>query len=93
MKKCLRITFNAAIPKGFLQDFVLKNARKLDLEGTAQVVQQEEKVRVLVCGLKENVDEFLDTLHKGTPKVMLEDIEIEPFLKDRDYRGVFRVIE
>ncbi len=93
MKKCLRIMFNAAIPKGFLQEFVLKQARKLDLEGIAQVMQQEEKVRIMVCGLKENVDEFIDLLHKGTSKVILEGIEIEPFLNDRDYRGVFRVIE
>ncbi len=93
MNKCLKISFGADIPDGFLRTFVQKHARKFELEGTARVFSVEEKIIIVVCGHKDAVDDFLDVLHKGSKEVYLEDIEIEPFLKDRDYRGVFRVIE
>lgn len=92
MKKCLKITFAAQASEGFLKTFVQKYARKFGVEGTAQHVS-ESTYRILVCGEKESVDDFLDQLYKGSSSVSLDDIEAEPFLKDRDFRGVFRVIE
>ncbi len=91
--KCLKITFGAGIPEGFLQGFVQENAKKLSLEGVVQHITTEDRIRVIVCGGKDAVDQFVDILHNGSDKVVLEDIQIEPFLKDKDYRGVFRVIE
>lgn len=91
MNKCLRITFVADFPEGFLQNFMQKNARKLELEGVAQII--DGMARIIVCGTKEKVDEFLDILYKWTSKYIPEDIEIEAFLKVKDYRGIFRVIE
>lgn len=91
MNKCLKISFGADIPHDFLKNFVQKHARQLELEGTARV--SATKIVVIICGNKDAVDDFLDVLHNGSKEVYLEDIEIEPFLKDRDYRGVFRVIE
>ena len=93
MNKCLRITLTANFPEGFLHNFVQKNARKLNLEGVAQFLDSDRCARIIVCGLKDNVDLFVDILHKGSPKWAPKDIEIEPFLKDKDYRGIFRVIE
>lgn len=93
MNKCLRIIIFAEFPVGFLQSFVQKNARKFNLEGVAQMLSEPNQARVVVCGPKESVDSFLDSLHKGSAKWKPEDIEMEPFLKDKDYRGVFRVIE
>lgn len=93
MKKCLRITFSADnLPAGFLDDFVKKHALKLTLEGVAQVMPEEGRVKVIACGEKDDVDAFLDVLHKGAHPTYLDDIEVEPFVKDKDYRGVFRVI-
>ena len=80
MNKCLRITFSGEYPSTFFRNFIQKNARGLNIEGIAQVMP-DSRVRSIACGTK------------GTGKVFLEDIEIEPFLKDKDYRGVFRVIE
>lgn len=93
MKKCIKITFEAQIPKGFLQDSVQKHARSFDIEGMAQIIIADNQVRVIACGEKEAVDDFLDNLHKDFSKAKIADIEIEPFLKDKDYRGVFRIIE
>lgn len=91
--KCLKITFDSGIPEGFLHDFVQKNAKKLSLEGVVQHITAEERIRVIVCGSKDAVDTFVDLLQNGSDKVILSDIQIEPHLKDKDYRGVFRVIE
>lgn len=92
MAKCLKITFSGSLPEGFLRDFVQKHARSLGLEGTAQPMP-DETMRVLICGEKDAVDQFLDILHKGTGKAIPENIEFEPFVKEKDFRGVFRVIE
>jgi len=93
MNKCLKITFRADFPENFLQTFVQKHAKKLNIEGMVQVISPEKRVRIIACGLKDDVDTFLDVLHKGSSACELEEIEVEPFLKDKDYRGVFRVIE
>ena len=93
MNKCLRIDVKAHFPKNFLQDFIQKNAHKYDLEGSAQVVESGQHIIVIICGEPENIDSFLDELHKGSGKFIPKSIEIEPFLKDKDYRGVFRIIE
>jgi hypothetical protein len=93
MNKCVRISFNISYPEGFLQSFVQKHARDLDLEGLAQVSHAEQKTIVMVCGPKDNIDVFVDRLYKGNKDVQLEALEVEPFLKVKDYRGIFRVIE
>lgn len=93
MNKCLKITFNADFPDGFLHEFIQKQAKDLELEGTVQVVSVNQKVRIVVCGDKKKVDAFVDLLHKGTAQYLPQEIEVEGFAKDKNYRGVFRVIE
>lgn len=93
MRKCLKIMFAAAVPDGFLQKTIQKQARKLEIEGTAQVVASEGKIRIIVCGQMESIDALLDVIHKEVHKIGVQDVEVEPFLKDKNYRGVFRVIE
>lgn len=93
MNKCLKITFNADFPEGFLCEFIQKQAKELGLEGTVQVISVNQKVRIVVCGDKGKVDAFVDLLHKGSAHYAPQDIEVEGFAKDKNYRGVFRVIE
>jgi len=93
MKKCLKIVLGINMPEGFLHSSVQKHARSFDIEGTAQIVMTEKQVRIIACGKKDKVDDFIDTLHKDFAHAKITDFEIEPFLKDRDYRGVFRIIE
>ena len=93
MNKCLKISFSAAdLPDDFLRVFIQKQAKSFDIEGVAQIVFTDGRVKIVACGPKEDVDAFVDALHKGSTKTYLDDIEIEPFLKDKDYRGVFRVL-
>jgi acylphosphatase len=92
MNKCLKITFVADLPDNFLRDFIQKYAKKYGIEGTVQITA-DDSIKIIACGKKENVESFLDDIHKGTAEVHFEDLVVEPFLKDKDYRGVFRVIE
>jgi len=92
MNKCLRIVFSADVSSGFLHSFIQKYARQMCIEGTVKIIALQ-KIRIIACGTKDNVDAFLDVIHKGSASCIPEDIEVEPFVKDKDYRGVFRVIE
>ncbi len=91
MAQCLRISFTGDVPTAFLQNIIQKNAKKLHLEGTAEM--NNNTILIVVCGLKESIDEFVDILHKEIMKKSAENLEIEPFIKEKDYRGVFRIIE
>jgi len=92
MSQCLRISFAMDVTKNFLSSFVQKHARSLHLEGTVQT-ESDNIVKVIVCGKKESLEEFVDLLHKRAAKEEVENIEIEPFISGKDFRGVFRVIE
>ncbi|MFC1842973.1 acylphosphatase [Candidatus Dependentiae bacterium] len=91
MIQCLVITLAVGAVKGFLDNFVKKHANSLHLEGVAQFVD-DEHVKIVVCGPSENVDDFIDLLYEKSSKFKLDDIAVESFFKDRDYRGIFRVI-
>ncbi len=91
-KQCLQISFFVKLTKNFMKDVVQENAVKFDLEGTAQVVSENE-VKIVACGKKDLMDKFIDALHTFSKKYDIENIELEPFIKTKDYRGVFRVIE
>jgi acylphosphatase len=92
MKKCLKITLISKMLGGGLRDSVQDAARKLDLEGTIQFVEPNEFV-IIACGSKENIDGFLDNLHQGFGVNVPDDVIVEPFLKEKDYRGIFRILE
>lgn len=92
MNKCLKITFSMKPKDGLLHTVIQQHARTYDLEGTVQAVSPD-KAKIIICGEKEQVDLFVDALHKESTKEPIADIEIEPHVKDKDYRGVFRVIE
>ena len=67
MKKCLKITFPTPVADQFLQ-LIHRQARTLKVEGTLAVIQPEQLVRIIVCGEKDEVDHFLDFIHKEGAK-------------------------
>lgn len=94
MKQCLHITFLLRAQKKILQTVVQKAARDLEIEGTAQSSGPESlTIMIVACGAKERLSDFIDILHKEAVQKNIEDLQIEPFIKVKDYRGVFRVIE
>lgn len=92
MKKCLKIAFSAQGTDALIQD-IQKKGTKLGVEGTIQLIPSEKELKIIVCGLKEQVDQFVDLLHKDAGRIGITDINIEPFVKVKDYRGAFRIIE
>lgn len=92
MKKCVKIVLHVPKLKGFLQNTVQEQARRLGLEGVAQV-QPTSEVRIIAFGAKEAIDSFIDLVDKEAGKLGAAPVEVEPFIKDRDYRGIFRIIE
>lgn len=91
MTQCLRIVLTGSAHSDLIYNVIQKNAKQYDLEGTVQVAA--DHLVIVVCGSKDHLDNYVDSLHKHTLKYSIENIEIEPFFKDKDYRGVFRVIE
>ena len=92
MIQCLKITFTMEPPKKTMYTIIQKKARELQLEGTVQLLEQKS-FKIKICGTKEMMEEFIDHVHEALLKSSIDDIEIEPFIKDSDYRGIFRVIE
>lgn len=92
MNKCLKITLILKSTEGILQNFVQKNAQKFNIEGTVQSADNET-IKIIACSKVDNLDKFIDSLYQGYKNNVPQIIEIEPFLKDKDYRGVFRIIE
>lgn len=92
MSQCLRIVLTMNLPEDFLHNFIKKSARALYLEGTVQL-EADDTIRIIACGTKEAIEAFLDALHAQGAQYFKDAIAIEPFIKDKDYRGVFRVIE
>lgn len=92
MTKCIKMTFSGSAKSDFLQKGLQKYVKNLKVEGIAQV-NDEGIFKIIVCGEPDTVDLFVDFIYKESVKAALHDIEVEPFLKDKDYRGVFRIIE
>lgn len=73
--------------------------KRIPFEGLEGVVQpEEEEVHMVIYGLKERVDDAVDALEEfviteGAQTQHMMGLSVEPFLKDEDYRGVFRFIQ
>lgn len=93
MNQCLRITFEVPSERRqAVRSLIQEEAKKFFLEGTIRVMPNSN-LKVVACGNKNKMDMFLDAVLKEIAKLRCDGLEIEPFLKDRDYRGVFRIIE
>ena len=92
MNQCVLIHFKGDFSNQEMRDFMLKTARTLSLEGIAQLIEVDT-VKIVTCGKKENIEQFIDALHKSSGIYQLTEIVIEPFYKQKEYRGVFRIIE
>ena len=91
MNRCLKIRISGKVQGVLYRQFAQKSAQKLGIEGTVQNMD-DGSVLIHICGLSDKLDDFIDTLYKGTPKSKVEDISTEPLRQEKDYRGVFRII-
>ncbi len=91
MKQCLKITVFGKVQNAGYREFAKKSADELEIEGTAQNME-DGTVVIFACGDSSSLDQFIDELYKGPKKAEIKNIEAEPFIKEKDFRGVFRVI-
>jgi len=97
MLKCVRIVIsygkNISHHNKTLFSHIQNNAQSFSIEGSLQQPYNDDKseINIIACGSKTNIDNFMDTLYKELPNDEYH-LEIEPFIKEKDYRGVFRVI-
>jgi|SaaInlLV_10m_DNA_2_1039722.scaffolds.fasta_scaffold17522_3 acylphosphatase len=91
MKQNLKIIVSGKVQGVFYRAFIKEYAEKFGIEGTAQ---NADDGTVVVCASasSDKLDEFIDVLYKGSPKASVEDVIVEPLIKGKDFRGVFRVI-
>ncbi|EKD23225.1 MAG: hypothetical protein ACD_82C00193G0002 [uncultured bacterium] len=91
MDQNLMITLTVGKANSFLDEFVKKYANKYGLEGSARLVSKNQ-VKLIVCGDSDKVDDFIGLLYQNFEKYKIEDITVESYFRERDYRGIFRVI-
>ena len=91
MKKCLKIRVNGKVQGVAYRAYTQKNANSLGIEGTVQN-SDDGSVVIYACGHAENLEKFIDLLYKGTTASKIEDVAAEPFVNEKDLRGVFRII-
>jgi acylphosphatase len=72
-------------------DEIQEKAKKLGIEGVMQALDQHQ-MRIMICGKDALLDEFIDYLYDFFTDINVHVQELEPFIKERDYRGIFRVI-
>lgn len=97
MRKCVKITITEFGDLDALYTLLKKKLSFEGLEGHVEPVSDDE-VHIVVYGTKKEVDFFVGAFED----VILAENEnrkheiiyfFEPFLKDEDYRGVFRFIK
>lgn len=91
MKQCLRIKIIGKVQDSTYRNFAQKHARLLGIEGTIQA-NESGGVIIHACGPSEKLDRLIDFLYKGTSSSQVEDLVVEPFINEKDFRGVFRII-
>ena len=91
MKQCVKITISGKVQGVGYRRHVQAEAEKLNIEGTVQN-QDEGHVIIFACGPSENLDNFIDALYRGPKKAQVENVAVEPFVAQKDFRGVFRII-
>lgn len=91
MNRCLKMVINIDKWETRWSDEIQKQAKKLEIEGVMQALD-EHQMRIMICGKDAHLDEFIDYLYDFFIDRNVRIEELEPFIKERDYRGIFRVI-
>jgi acylphosphatase len=91
MRKCIKIRVIGKVQSEGYKTLVQKTAQTLGIEGTLQHLETNG-IMIHACGLSVNLEKFIDVLYRGVGKNDVQDLNAEPFVNERDYRSVFRII-
>ena len=93
LKRTIKITVLGHVKDEIYKRFTQKQAQDLAIEGVVQDQAEEGGLVIYACGPSDNLEKFIDLLYKGPSGKPVEDVYAEPFVKEKDYRGVFRIID
>lgn len=91
MKRCIKITISGKVQNVSYRAFAQKKAQALGIEGTVQNADSENVI-IYASGPAEQLDTFIDHLYEGTQDSQIKELTVEPFINEKDFRGVFRII-
>jgi len=91
MNRCLKMLINIEKWEDRWGAQIQAQAKKLDIEGVMQALDGHQ-MRIMICGKDANLDEFVDYLYDFFISINVRVEELEPFIKERDFRGIFRVL-
>ena len=91
MNRCLKMIITMDKWESSWNNDIQKQAKKFEIEGLMQLVG-DNQLRIVVCGKSEKLDDFIDYLYDFFLTINARVEELEPFIKERDYRGIFRII-
>lgn len=94
MSVCVLITCAVNIMATDFLESIAHHARNVRIEGFVARVAGDSAhtLRIIACGTRESIDSLVDILHEQGVPYGMHDLQIEPFSRDKDYRGAFRVI-
>ena len=91
MKQCIKIIISGQVQSTSYKEVIQKQAHKLHIEGTLQH-DGENDLLIFAAGQSDALDELIDHIYKGTTDIKIHEVVIEPFISEKNYRGVFRII-
>jgi len=91
MRKCLKIQVSGKVQQNAYRSLIQKHAQSLGIEGIAQNIE-DDNVVIYACGPSTLLDQFIDMLYKGTTGSKVNNVMAEPYVNEKNFRGVFRVI-
>ena len=92
MKQCLKIKVTGNVQSAAYREFIQAHAQKYEIEGTIQNMEDKKSVVINACGASEKLDHLIDFVYKGTTHAKVDHVEVEPLLKEKNFRSVFRII-
>jgi acylphosphatase len=85
------MTFSVQHSSEKLLNALQKQALECKLEGVV-MASTPGTLKIIACGVSADLDAFLDKVDEIIAAQGGHDVIIDPFLKDKDYRGVFRIM-
>ncbi len=91
MRKCLKIKVMGNVQGNSYRSYIQKTAQKHGVEGIVQGAE-DSSILIYACGYSDKLDMFIDDLYRGNAEGGIKGLIAEPFVKEKDFRGVFRII-
>ena len=89
--RCVKVVFDVKTYQSVLLEKIQSEAHARALEGCL-IVHHPNTIKIVVCGTGDAVELFVDFIYAVMAAYEGNQMAVDAFLKDKDYRGVFRVI-